>query len=163
MSHDAAMSLADLLTAGRIVCGAEARSKKRALELLAESLTRDDDDLGQGVAFTSLIGRERLGSTAVGHGVALPHGRVDGIDASRGAFVRLTAPVDFEAADGQPVDLLFGLLVPVECGAEHLAALSTAAAVFDDRRLRDALRAAPDAAAVLALLAGDEARRHAAG
>lgn len=157
------MSLADLLTTDRIVCGVDARSKKRALELLAESLARGDDDLGQGVAFTSLIGRERLGSTAVGHGVALPHGRVDGIDASRGAFVRLTAPVDFEAADGEPVDLLFGLLVPAECGAEHLAALSAAAVVFDDPALRDALRHAPDSASVLSLLAGDGPRRHAAG
>lgn len=163
MSNGAAMSLAGLLTAERIVCGVEARSKKRALELLADSLTRDDEDLGQGVAFTSLIGRERLGSTAVGHGVALPHGRVEGIDASRGAFVRLTAPVDFEAADGEPVDLLFGLLVPLDCSAEHLAALSTAAAVFDDNGLRDALRAAPDATAVLALLTDGGARRHAAG
>lgn len=157
------MSLADLLTAERIVCGAEARSKKRALELLAESLARGDDDLGQGVAFASLIGRERLGSTAVGYGVALPHGRVDAIDKSRGAFVRLTTAVDFEAADGEPVDLLFGLLVPTECGAEHLEALSAAAVAFNDPALRDALRHAPDPASVLSLLAGDDPRRHAAG
>lgn len=157
------MQLSRLLSAERILCGAKARSKKRALELVADALARGDDELGQGDAFTSLISRERLGSTAVGHGVALPHGRLDGIEETRGALVRLTTPVDFEAADGEPVDLLFGLLVPVECSAEHLDALSAVAAAFDDVALRAALRAAPDADAVLALLGADDRRRHAAG
>lgn len=145
------MEIARLLPVSR-VADSEARSKKRALELLAESLASATTDLGQHSVFASLIGRERLGSTGIGHGVALPHGRVEGIDTCLGAFIRLREPIDFEAADGEPVDLLFGLLVPTACGDEHLAALSAIATRFGDEAVREAVRKAPDAATVHRLL-----------
>jgi len=146
------MNIPQLLTTARIAVDVEARSKKRALELVAEALAADTSALGQGAVFTSLIGRERLGSTAVGHGVALPHGRAEGITGCQGAFIRLKDPVDFEADDGDPVDLVFGLLVPTVCGDEHLAALSAIAQCFDDGNLRESLRAAKDADEVLRLM-----------
>lgn len=146
------MKIPQLLTVGRIAVDVEARSKKRALELVAEALAADTTDLGQAAVFTSLIGRERLGSTAVGHGVALPHGRADGITDCIGAFIRLKDAVDFEADDGDPVDLVFGLLVPTVCGDEHLAALSAIAQCFDDGNLRESLRVAKDADEVLRLM-----------
>lgn len=143
------MDIHRILEPSRIACAADARSKKRALEKLSDLLAAGEDAVGQGAVFTALLGRERLGSTAVGHGVAIPHGRLAGLDRVRGAFLHLDEPVDFEADDGQPVDLLIGLLVPAECGDEHLAVLAAIAERIDDAHLRGALRKARDASAVM--------------
>ncbi len=146
------MAMSELLAPERIAYGVPATSRKRALELAAHTLAGSANDPGESVILESLLGRERLGSTAIGYGVALPHGRVDGLEQSRGAFIRLAEPVDFEAADGVPVDLVFGLIVPLHCDNEHLAALAAIATRFDDAALRDALRATQDPARALALL-----------
>lgn len=146
------MAMSELLAPERVACGVPATSRKRALELAAHALAVGSNEPGESAILDSLLGRERLGSTAIGHGVALPHGRVDGLSQSRGAFIKLSEPVDFEAADGIPVDLLFGLIVPLECDNEHLAALATIAARFDDPALRDALRETQNPAQALALL-----------
>jgi nitrogen PTS system EIIA component len=148
------MRIRDMLTVERIVVGVEARSKKRALEHLSGVLASGVEDLGQAAVFTSLVGRERLGSTAIGHGVALPHGRVEGVTTAMGALLRLAEPVDFEADDGAPVDMLFGMLVPVDCGDEHLAALASVASVFDDADMRDRLRRASGPDQLLELMSG---------
>lgn len=146
------MAMSELLAPERVAYGVPATSRKRALELAAHALAGGANDPGESAILDSLLGRERLGSTAIGHGVALPHGRVDGLSQSRGAFIRLAEPVDFDAADGVPVDLVFGLIVPLHCDNEHLAALAAIATRFDDAALRDALRATQDPAHALALL-----------
>ena len=148
------METSELLAPGRVACGVVATSKKRAIEAIATALASGGNGVDDNAILDSLLGRERLGSTAVGHGVALPHGRVDGLTTSRGAFIRLAEPVDFDAADGEPVDLVFGLIVPVQCDEQHLAALAAVAARFDDPALRAALRATDDPARALALLSG---------
>jgi PTS system nitrogen regulatory IIA component len=111
----------------------------------------------QGVArakvFDSLFARERLGSTGLGQGVAIPHGRIKGLKDAVAAFVRLSEPVPFDAPDGQPVSLLFFLLVPEQATQAHLDILSELAQLFSEKSSRDGLREAPDAAAVAALLA----------
>lgn len=157
------MPIADLVTPDRIVCDGEARSRKRALELVAEALSHGAASLGQGAAFDSIVGRERLGTTGVGRGVAIPHGRLDGIDGIVGAFVKLAEPVDFDAPDDKPVDLLFGLLVPSECTDEHLATLAALAEMFTDDALCAELRGAGSPGELYRLLTGAEYKRHAAG
>ncbi len=102
--------------------------------------------------------RERLGTTGFGSGVAIPHGRIDGIERVRGLFVRLAQPVDFDAIDDAPVDLVFMLMSPIEAGAEHLKALARVSRAMRDRAFSDKLRGAASGDALYALLAGVEAR-----
>jgi len=100
------------------------------------------------VVFESLFARERLGSTGLGQGVAIPHGRIKGLKDALGAFVRLAQPVPFDAPDGKPVSLVFALLVPEQATEKHLEILSELAQMFSDRALREALAGAADAAAL---------------
>jgi PTS system nitrogen regulatory IIA component len=106
------MIITDLITPERIVCDCEVTSKKRVIEVLSERLATGQADLTARPIFDSLINRERLGSTGLGHGVALPHGRFSQSQQAIGAFIKLRKGVDFDAIDRQPVDLVFGLLVP---------------------------------------------------
>ena len=133
--------LAELLAPERIACNLHATSKKRALELVSDLLASSDPALSQTAVFESLIGRERLGSTGLGHGVAIPHARVRGMPHAVAAFVKLDQGVDFDAADEQPVDLLFALLVPEHYTDEHLQLLAELARMFSDPELCEALRA----------------------
>ncbi|MDX1570679.1 MAG: PTS IIA-like nitrogen regulatory protein PtsN [Xanthomonadales bacterium] len=142
----------DLLTPARIAVREPARSKKRALEIVARLLATDQPDLNERSIFSSLCAREKLGSTGFGKGVALPHGRLQDSDTVSGAFVLLKEPVEFEATDQQPVDLLFALVVPSHCEERHLELLAQLADLFNDPARREALRAADDAQAVLQLL-----------
>lgn len=136
------MDITDLITRERIVCNSEVTSKKRVIEVLSELLVKGQADLTARPVFDSLIGRERLGSTGLGYGVALPHGRFSQSHQAIGAFVKLRQGVDFDAIDRQPVDLAFGLLVPDHYTDEHLKILAYLAEMFSDRvfcqRLRDA-------------------------
>ena len=136
------MDITDLITSDRIVCDSEVASKKRVIEIMSELLATGQPDLAVRPIFDSLIGRERLGSTGLGHGVALPHGRFEHSQQAIGAFVKLKKGVDFDAIDRQPVDLVFGLLVPDHYTDEHLKILSYLAEMFSDRffcqQLRDA-------------------------
>jgi PTS system nitrogen regulatory IIA component len=104
------------------------------------------------VVFDSLFARERLGSTGLGHGVAIPHGRIKGLKDALGAFLRLGAPVPFDAPDGKPVNLVFALLVPEQATERHLQVLSELAQMFSDRPLRDAMSAAADPASLHQLI-----------
>mgnify|MGYP001766229161 CR=1 FL=1 len=99
-----------------------------------------------------ILDRERLGSTGFGRGVAIPHARVDGVSRPVAVFLRLEEPVDFDAADGIPVDLVFGLLSPENAGAAHLHALAAISRMMRDERMHDALASSPDAEAVFGLL-----------
>lgn len=136
------MLIRDILPPHCIACDVEAQSKKRALERLSELIARARPELVATGVFDSLIARERLGGTGIGCGVAIPHGRLRNSRATLGAFIRLKAGIDFDAADRQPVDLLFALLVPEESTEDHLRALARLAAMFRDEALRARLRAA---------------------
>ncbi|MEK8089955.1 PTS sugar transporter subunit IIA [Thermithiobacillus plumbiphilus] len=130
------MHIASLLDPSRIASDLAAGSKKRTLEQMAELLSRGLDSESSPEVFSSLSGRERLGSTAIGHGVAIPHGRVAGLQQAIGAFGRYPAGLDFDAADEEPVRLVFALLVPAESTTEHLQLLAGLAEIFSRPDLR---------------------------
>jgi len=134
------LDITDLISHERIVCDSEVTSKKRVIEVLSELLATGEADLTVRPIFDSLIGRERLGSTGLGQGVALPHGRFGLIQHAIGAFVKLRKRVDFDAIDQQPVDLVFGLLVPDHYTDEHLKILAYLAEMFSDREFCRQLR-----------------------
>jgi len=131
-----------LITPDSAVCDLAAASKKRALELVAERLDDRVEGADADAVFAALMARERLGSTAVGAGVAIPHCRLEGCDEPVAAIVRLAAPVDFDAPDGEAVDLLFLLVVPGEAHETHLELLASAARALNDPAYRAALREA---------------------
>lgn len=136
------MDIENILTPERIAARADVSSKKGVLELLAELIARDTPSITQTEIFDSLCARERLGSTGLGHGVAIPHGRLKGSQETLGAFVQLQKGVDYDAVDQQPVDLLFALMVPEESTNEHLQVLARLAEMFSDsERLRKLRRA----------------------
>ncbi|MEN8170253.1 MAG: PTS IIA-like nitrogen regulatory protein PtsN [Pseudomonadota bacterium] len=139
------MQVAELLDLEHISCNTQSASKKRVLEQLSQLLSANQEALSQNQVFDSLLSRERLGSTGLGHGVAIPHGRLKQNDATLAAFIKLQQGVDFDASDNQPVDLLFGLLVPEEATEEHLQLLAQLARMFSDEQLVKQLRASPDA------------------
>lgn len=151
-AQDTNMNLSELLAPTRVMVGVEGRSQKHSLDLVAELLAGAESELRQPEVFSALCARERLGSTGLGSGIALPHGRMPGLERPVAAFVRLSDQVDFQSIDGGAVDLILGLLVPEQCGEEHLKLLREVARRFDDTRFTDELRAAPDAAAALELL-----------
>ena len=146
------MKLADILNPGRVAVGVAVTSKKRALEEIARLLALGAPSVSPADILSSLAGREKLGSTGLGHGVAIPHGRLAGVSTSVGAFVRLKHPVDYDTHDGQPVDLVFGLLVPQHATGEHLQHLASLAEKFSDDDYCAQIHAARDDAAVYALL-----------
>jgi PTS system nitrogen regulatory IIA component len=135
--------LASILPPAQVLVGVDATSKKRAFEeagLLFENL----HGLSRALITDSLFARERLGSTGLGHGVAIPHGRVAGVPQSVGAFMRLKHPIDYDAHDGQPVDLVFGLLVPQQATEEHLKHLAAIAEMFSNEQFCAKLRETTD-------------------
>jgi len=126
------MLISELLQPDRIACRQDSSSKKRCLERLGTLLADNLADFTDGEIFNSLIGRERLGSTGLGNGVALPHGRIRGLKEPMAALLTLKQGIDFDAIDRQPVDLLFALLVPEESTDEHLQILARLASLFSD-------------------------------
>jgi PTS system nitrogen regulatory IIA component len=134
------MNITSLLSPDRVVCCDDIGSKKRLLEELAELLGSSSQQLPQQEIYDSLLNRERLGSTGLGKGVALPHGRLASLAEPVCAFIKVDPAVDFDAADGQPVDLVFSLLVPEDSTEEHLQVLSTIAEIFSNPGICTALR-----------------------
>jgi PTS system nitrogen regulatory IIA component len=126
------MRIADILTRERVACNVKARSKKAVLEALANLIASQVPELTSAEVFSSLITRERLGSTGLEHGVAIPHGRIDHSDRAHSAFIYTEEGIDFDAVDNQPVDLFFALLVPSESTDEHLKILAQLAEMFSD-------------------------------
>lgn len=139
-----------LLPDTHVLLDLEASSKKRVFEQ-AGILFENHVGIARSVVFDSLFAREKLGSTGLGQGIAIPHGRIKGLKHATGAFLRLATPVPFDSPDGRPVNLLFVLLVPEQATEEHLQILSELAQRFADRAFRDALAGAPDPAAITAL------------
>ncbi len=137
------MELTDLISPERIACNVEATSKKRALETLSDLISTADSQCSSIEVFSSLLARERLGGTGVGHGVAIPHGRLkNSADKTIGALIKLKYGVDFDTLDNKPVDLLFALLVPENSTDEHLQVLAVLASLFDQEDFREKLREA---------------------
>ena len=140
-----------LLPAEHVVLGLDATSKKRLFEQIG-LLFENSRQIPRARVFDSLFDREKLGSTALGYGVAIPHGRIRTLKEPVCAFVRTATPIPFEAPDGQPVSLVFAMLVPEHATEAHLELLSELAQMFSDAGLREALAAAPDAAAAHRLI-----------
>ena len=137
--------IARLLPPDNIVVGLDASSKKRVFEQ-AGLLFENHQHLARSTVYDALFAREKLGSTALGLGVAIPHGRIKGLKSAAGAFFRLASPIQFDAPDGQPVELVFVLLVPQSANEQHLQLLSELAQMFSERSFRERLAAAPDSA-----------------
>ena len=148
------MLISDLLNAERIRCDVQSSSKKRLLELISEELARNSEELSKREIFESLCARERLGSTGLGNGVAIPHGRVKGSSHVQATFIRMKKPVPFDAVDSEPVDLLFCLAVPEDCGEDHLKLLAQVAELFSDSEVLRGLREAETPGRMLQLLSG---------
>jgi len=147
------MSLvAQLLPQANVVLDLAVSSKKRLFEQIG-LLFENNHGLARNIVFDSLFARERLGSTGLGQEVAIPHGRIKGLKEALGAFVRLEQPVPFDAPDGQPVRLVFVLLVPEQATEKHLQILSELAQMFSDRALREQMVGAADAQALHQLIA----------
>lgn len=134
--------IADTISPQRIVSNAHATSKKCALERLSSLVANDEDALVATEVFDSLIARERLGSTGIGHGVAIPHGRLGKLDHVVSAFMRFEEGVDFDAIDNEPVAYMFALLVPKDSNDDHLQLLSQLAKMFSNPAMREKLRLA---------------------
>ena len=145
------MEINDLISLEGIVANLRATSKKQALQDLAR---RAADVTGEPerAIFEVLIERERLGTTGVGNGIAIPHGKLPGLDKLYGLFARLDTPIDFDAIDEQPVDLICLLLAPESAGADHLKALARVSRLLRDRSICEKLRGSDTAEAILALL-----------
>ena len=135
----------DLLIPGRILAGVRINSKKRLLNLISVTLAKKNKDLSSREIFESLYAREQLGSTALGNGVAIPHGRINGTQGVEALFLQLIKPLSFDADDGNPVDLIFALAVPKLCTEDHTKLLSSIAERFSDPELLEQLRNAADA------------------
>ena len=139
------MSLLErLLPVGNVILDLDVTSKKRVFEH-AGLLFENTLGIGRGKIFDALLARERLGSTGLGHGVAIPHGRISGLKEAAGAFIRTKTPIAFEAPDANPVNLIFVLLVPEKATDRHLQILSELAQMFSDRNVRITLNDVADA------------------
>ncbi len=136
------MLLEDIINPDAVLCNAHARSKKHCLEILSELLVRSQQDIAADDIFESLIERERLGCTSLDAGVAFPHCRVEGIDRCIAAMIKLSDPIDFDATDGEPVDLVFGLMVPKEVTDNHHADIAMITNLLGNEDLRSKLREA---------------------
>ena len=130
------IDLADLLTVDRIETGCQMSSKKRLMEKITSLLLQGRMQLDRKTVLQTLIERERLGSTGIGNGVALPHGRISGLEDVIGAVVLLSHPLDYDAMDNAPVFLAFGLLVPAQANEQHLKILAHLARLFSDEAMR---------------------------
>jgi PTS system nitrogen regulatory IIA component len=138
------IELADLLTVDRIDTGCQLSSKKRLMEKITSLLLQGRVQLDRKTVLQTLIERERLGSTGIGNGVALPHGRINGLDDVIGAVVVLANPLDYDAVDNESVRLAFGLLVPAQANEQHLRILAHLARLFDDEMIRNKVFSAND-------------------
>jgi PTS system nitrogen regulatory IIA component len=146
------MPLSDLVAPNAIIPALKVNGKKQALQEIAAKAA-DLSGINERTIFETLLQREKLGSTGVGNGIAIPHGKLPKLNALFGLFARLERPIDFEALDGQPVDLVFLLLAPEGAGADHLRALARVARLLRDPDVARKLRDSRDAEALYAVLA----------
>lgn len=160
-NRDSDMTDSALFSAKSVLCDLKADSPKQLFQIMAQHLIADHNLDPKGITCRDVVQaaseRERLGSTGVGNGVALPHARIDGMDRVVAGFARLDEPIEFDAIDGRPVDLICFLLAPSDAGGAHLRALARVSRLLRRPELRQRLRAAPDAHALLAILSEQQA------
>ncbi len=152
------MEINDLLVTDGVIADLKATSKKQALQDLARRAA-DVSGLHERAVFDVLMERERLGTTGVGNGIAIPHGKLPKLERLYGLFARLEQPIDFQAIDERPVDLIFVLLAPESAGADHLKALARISRLLRDKTVCDKLRGTDNAEALLAILTESEEDR----
>ena len=150
------MKISEIIAPERVAIDIPLSSKKAVLERLAEMLSSADPSLSAKNVFDSLLARERLGTTGLGAGIAIPHGRVITNAASIGAFVRTGSPIGFDAVDNAPVDLFFALCVPEDANEKHLALLAELATKFSDSRFVAGLRGSVEQADVFRQLTAED-------
>ncbi|RYY01913.1 MAG: PTS fructose transporter subunit IIA [Gammaproteobacteria bacterium] len=138
------MQIESLLTLERTRSSLEASGKRSALELLAQTIAQDIPNIDADDLFRRFLARERLGSTGIGHGIAIPHCRINNSAGAVGALITLTQPIEFDSIDSEPVDILFAMLVPEEAHDEHLKNLAALAGALTRSEFRQRLRAADD-------------------
>jgi nitrogen PTS system EIIA component len=136
------MPLENIIKPDGVLCNAIARSKKHCLEILSELLAHSHPEIASQTIFRCLNERERLGCTGLDRGAAFPHCRIEGIDVSSAALIKLSEPIEFDAADGDPVDLVIGMMVPIELNDSHYADIRLVTRVLADETLRSRLRSA---------------------
>jgi PTS system nitrogen regulatory IIA component len=152
------MDIVDLLTPDRVFPHLRSTCKKQALQDLAKKAA-EVTGVEERIIFDTLLERERLGTTGVGEGIAIPHGRLPQIDRVHGVFARLDEPIDFESIDDQPVDLIFLLLAPEDAGADHLKALARVSRLLRDPTTCKKLRGSDSRDALYALLTDSTASK----
>ncbi|MDA1090914.1 MAG: PTS IIA-like nitrogen regulatory protein PtsN [Proteobacteria bacterium] len=152
------MEVSDLLVLEGVTADLKATSKKQALQDLARRAA-EVSGLPERAVFDVLMERERLGTTGVGNGIAIPHGKLPNIDRLYGLFARLNQPIDFQAIDERPVDLVFVLLAPEGAGADHLKALARISRLLRDQHVCEKLRGTDNAEALFAILTETEEDR----
>ena len=152
------MEITDLLVQDGVVADLKASSKKQALQDLARRAA-EVSGLHERTVFDVLMERERLGTTGVGNGIAIPHGKIASLNRLHGLFARLEQPIDFQAIDERPVDLIFVLLAPESAGADHLKALARISRLLRDQTICDKLRGTDSAEALFAILTESEENR----
>ena len=135
------MTISALLSPQKIFIDTEVSSKKKLLELIA-NIVADQTQLPESIIFSNLLNRERLGSTGLGQGFAVPHARIPELDKTLACFFRLKEAVNFESPDNRPVDLVFTIVIPEEATEEHLLILSSLARIFSNNEVCEAIRAA---------------------
>ncbi|MDF3074741.1 MAG: ptsN [Alphaproteobacteria bacterium] len=155
------MEIAELIGPNSVIADLRATSKKQALQELAERAATVTG-LHERQIFDVLLERERLGTTGVGNGIAIPHGKLAGLKKLHGVFARLSTPIDFESIDERPVDLIFLLLAPETAGADHLKALARVSRLLRDQSVCEKLRKTDTADALYILLTEGNAATHAA-
>lgn len=134
------MTVRNFIEPDNVLSNVEGRSKKHCLEVLSELLARSASGISNEEIFAKLVERERLGCTSLENGIAFPHCRLAGVDRSRGALMKLAEPIEFDSPDGEPVDLVFGLVVPEEISDEHRAEIAEITGLLEDPVLRERLR-----------------------
>ena len=155
------MHFADLIGPEAVIASLKAKTKKQLLQELAARAARLTG-VEERYIFDTLLQRERLGSTGLGQGVAIPHCKLQGLKRIVGVFARVAEPVDFDAVDGEKVDVVFLLLAPEGAGADHLKALARISRLLREGHAVDKLRASKDASALYAVLTENDAKPHAA-
>lgn len=150
------VTLDQILAPERVRNGVPAGSRKRTLQVLGEVLADAEPEISAQAVFDRLVARERLGSTGLGEGCAVPHARVPGLGHALAAFLRLRRGVDFDAPDHEPVDLVFGLLVPDESTDEHLQVLAAIARILSDEAVRSSIRSTEEPGRIREILVADD-------
>lgn len=136
------MIISDIVSLDRTECAVDCQSKKRIFEVISEIAIKQRPDLELADVLSSMLSREKMGSTGIGNGIAIPHGRIEGIDDIIAVVVTSGDPIQFDAIDDKPVDIFFALLVPVEQTEAHLQTLSSIAQKLSDKTIVKAIRAA---------------------